>query len=69
MWFLGDQHVKTAGFGSVVHFTKGSSHSSQLPFDIMLFLDKDESPGCRPRCFSFLWPLCFCALPHEPKLA
>lgn len=69
MGFLADQHVKTGGFGSVVGFTKGSSQSLRLPFDIM-FLDKDKSPGCHsPHCFSFLSPLCFCALPHEPKLA
>lgn len=70
MVFLGNQHVKTAGFGLIVGFTNSSSLSSQLPFDIRLFLDKDESPGCRPpRCFSFPSPLCFRALPQEPKLA
>lgn len=68
--FPRDQHVKTAGFGLVVAFTKGSSLSSQISFDILLFFDKNKSPGCHPpHCFSFLSPLCFCVLTHEPKLA
>lgn len=59
-----------AGFHSIAAFTKGSSLSSQIPFDILLGFDKNKSPGCPPPyCFSFLPLLCFCVLTHEPKLA
>lgn len=59
-----------AGFHSIAAFTKGSSLSSQIPFDILLGFDKNKSPGCPPPyCFSFLSLLCFCVLTHEPKLA
>lgn len=55
--------MKTTGFGSIVGFIKGSSLSSQLPFDIMLLLDKDESPECHSLPFIPVTIVFLCSLP------